>query len=201
VPRPRTVDDAQILSATVRAIGQVGPGRLTLERVAREVGLSPATLVQRFGSKRGLLVAVAESGREETEAFVAALRRRHRSPLARAREFLLCFAGMAATPREMANHLAFLQMDLTDPVFHRITLGAFRSNEAILAGLLREAVTTGELGGASPRLLARVLLSVASGSLLTWAVFRQRTAREWLARDVDSVLAPHRPRGRRLRRG
>ena len=58
-PRPRLASDADILAAAGRAIGRVGPVELTLADVAGELGLSPATLVQRFGSKRGLLLALA----------------------------------------------------------------------------------------------------------------------------------------------
>ncbi|MET8542281.1 helix-turn-helix domain-containing protein, partial [Kitasatospora sp. NPDC004799] len=57
MPRPRTTSDAEILAATARAIGIHGPGRLTLAHVGAEAGVSPATLSQRFGSKRGLLLA------------------------------------------------------------------------------------------------------------------------------------------------
>ena len=39
-PRPRTVSDEEILAATARMIGRVGPLRLTLGHVAREVGLA-----------------------------------------------------------------------------------------------------------------------------------------------------------------
>ena len=35
-PRPRTIDDAEILAATARVIERVGPGNLTLARVAQE---------------------------------------------------------------------------------------------------------------------------------------------------------------------
>ena len=53
--RPRTHSDDALLDATFRAVGAVGPARLTLADVAREAGVAPATLVQRFGSKRALL--------------------------------------------------------------------------------------------------------------------------------------------------
>jgi len=43
-------------------MGELGPAKLTLARVAKAAGLSPATLVQRFGSKRALLLALAKSG-------------------------------------------------------------------------------------------------------------------------------------------
>ncbi len=195
-PRPRSVSDDQILTATARMIGRVGPVRLTLAHVAREVGLSPATLVQRFGSKRNLLLSLARQGAGGEDDYLARLREQEGSPLRTARAFLLCFAGLAASPKEMANHLAFLQIDLTDAAFHRITARLFRSNEEALAGLLAEAKAGGELAAKDPRALARLLLAVVNGSLLTWAVYREGAAADWLARDVDAALAPHLARAR-----
>ena len=79
--RPRTVSDAEILQAAGRAISRIGPVKLTLADVAREVGLSPATLVQRFGSKRGLLLALAESAAASVDDCFAAVRAAHPQPL------------------------------------------------------------------------------------------------------------------------
>ena len=62
MPRPKTVDDTAVLDAAMRVVDRAGPGGLTLGAVAGEVGLSPATLVQRFTSKRGLLLALARRG-------------------------------------------------------------------------------------------------------------------------------------------
>jgi AcrR family transcriptional regulator len=191
-PRPRTVSDEEILAATARAIGRVGPLRLTLAHVAREVGLSPATLIQRFGSKRALLLAFARQGGGDDQAFMDGLRAEGRTALETARAFLLCFAGLAPSPKEMANNLAFLQIDLTDAAFHRITSRLFRSQHQALAGLLAEAQVEGELGPVDARALARVLLAVVNGSLLTWAVYRDGPAAAWLARDVDLALEPYR---------
>ena len=192
-PRPRTVSDDEILAATARTIGRVGPVRLTLAHVAREVGLAPATLLQRFGSKRNLLLSLARQGSGDDGGFLDGLRAQGHSPLETARAFLLCFAGLAASPKEMANHLAFLQIDLTDAAFHRITSRLFKANQQALSGLLAEAKQGGEIVGAEPRALARLLLAVVNGSLLTWAVYREGHAATWLARDVDLALEPYRP--------
>jgi AcrR family transcriptional regulator len=73
-PRPRQASDAEILAAALTAILRHGPVRLTLAHVAREAGLSPAALVQRFGSKRGLLLAVASGGPEGNAAIFTSLR-------------------------------------------------------------------------------------------------------------------------------
>ena len=190
-PRRRTVDDREVVAAAARVIGRVGPARLTLALVADEVGLAPATLIQRFGSKRGLLLAIAESGREDPGPWVARLRERHASPLAALREFLLGFARMASTPDEMANHLAFFQMDLTDPDLRRLTRAVLTSNERAVTGLLRDAVAAGELRRLDPETLAPVLLTVAQGSLLSWAVHRKSTAKAWVRRHVETALRPY----------
>src|SRR2546423_683694 len=70
------------LAAASRGIGRLGPGRLTLADVAHEAGLAPATLLQRFGSKRGLLLALVEFGLAGVDECFAVVRAAHRSPLA-----------------------------------------------------------------------------------------------------------------------
>jgi len=190
-PRPRTVDDAEILAATGRVIGSVGPAKLTLARVAEEVGLAAATLVQRFGSKRNLLIAFAESGRDDPGRYLAQLRDQHDSPLAMLREFLFCFAQMASTPQEMANHLAAFQMDLTDPDLRLLALDVHDWNETTVADLLSEALAAGEVEGCDPREFAPILITVAQGSLLSWAIYRKGSARDWIARHVDITLRPY----------
>ena len=190
-PRPRTVDDAEILEACQRVMHRVGPAKFTLALVAAEAGLAPATLVQRFGSKRALIRALAGTVRGQGRGMAADLRARFPSPLRVAREFLLCWAQMASTPREMANHLAYLQMDLTDPVLHRHLVELSRENLEVLRELLDDAVKAGELVPHDSAALSRALNAAVSGGLLAWATFREGTAREWLEADLDVLLAPY----------
>src|SRR5262245_58001158 len=118
-PRPRTVPDADILVAAQRAMARLGPKRLTLAEVAKEAGLSAATLVQRFGSKRGLMLALWADALEGIDACFDMLRPANPSPV----EALLAAATEMSrhtnSPEEMANHLAFLQIDISDPEFHK----------------------------------------------------------------------------------
>lgn len=193
MPRPRTISDADILAAAARVIGEVGPSRLTLALVAQAAGLSAATLVQRFGSRRSLLLHLAESAAGETRTAVARARAAASSPLAAARHLLEAFAALATTPAEMANHLAFLQMDLTDPDFHRLTRRQAQEQERGLRTLLQEAMAAGELRAGDAGTLARTLLTVTNGSLLRWAIMRKGSAAAWLRRDLDAVLLPWRP--------
>ncbi len=57
-PRPRETSDEEILDATARVMQRLGPTQLTLADVAKEAGVVPATLIQRFGTKRGLLLTL-----------------------------------------------------------------------------------------------------------------------------------------------
>jgi hypothetical protein len=50
--------------------------------VAREAGISPAALMPRFGSKRGLLLAFAAQGPDGNRFLFNGLRAAHRSPVA-----------------------------------------------------------------------------------------------------------------------
>ena len=56
-PRARKATDEDVYCAVIQAISRLGPQRMTLGDVAREVGVTAGALVQRFGSKRGLLLA------------------------------------------------------------------------------------------------------------------------------------------------
>jgi AcrR family transcriptional regulator len=198
-PRPRTVDDGAILEAAARTISRLGPSNFTLADVARAVQLSPATLVQRFGSKRGLMLALAEQGVAGVDACFAAVRAAHRAPLDALVAAATEMTRWVDTPEEMANHLAFLQIDLSDPEFYRLML---ENSTRILAGykaLLDDAVNTGDLSTCDTRRLASAVGSMAGGSLIAWAVMRQGTAEQFVRKDLQTLLAPYKT-SRRPRR-
>jgi AcrR family transcriptional regulator len=201
-PRPRTIDDESILQAAARVISRVGPSTFTLADVARAVRLSPATLLQRFGSKRGLMLALAEQGVNGVEACFAAVRTAHPKPLDALVAAATEMTRFVDTPEEMANHLAFLQIDLSDPDFYRLML---ENSRRILAGyraLLDDALAGGELVACDTRRLARAVASLSGGSLIVWAVMREGTAEAFVRKDLDTLLAPYRraPSARRRNR-
>ena len=107
-PRPKTASDAAILDAAARLLSRLGPARMRLEDVAREVGLSPATLLLRFKSKRNLLLAVAEHGITGMAESFRARRQRSASALHVVTDVSECVREIAEEPQQLANLLAFL---------------------------------------------------------------------------------------------
>jgi AcrR family transcriptional regulator len=191
-PRSRTVPDEDILEATARVIGRVGPSRFTLADVAAEVGLAPATLVQRFGSKRRLLLALSESSAGAVEACFAGLRAAHTSPLDALLAAATDMTRYVESPEVLANHLAFLQLDLSDPEFHRLALESARRLRVGYQALLDEAVAAGELAACDTGRLARAVEAVAGGSLIAWAIHREGNAAAFVRADLATLLEPYR---------
>lgn len=191
--RPRTVSDQDLMMATARVMGRLGPVKLTLAAVAREAGVTAATLVQRFGSKRGLMLKIAAEGAEYGDACFDVVRSAHpASPL----DALLAAAGgmadMAKTPEELANSLAFLQIDISDPEFYVHMLELSKKTVSGYRALLKDAIAAGQLRPHDTLRMARAINAMAGGSLISWAVFREGTARRWLRRDLETLLEPYR---------
>jgi AcrR family transcriptional regulator len=201
-PRPRATSDEDLLAATHRVVSRLGPN-LTLADVAKEAGVSPATLMQRFGSKRGLLLAFAAAGSGDMGHELRAIRAKHPSPLAAVYEVARCMAAMAETPETLANSLAFLQMDLVDPDFHQHALEHSRGMQAGLKALLDEAVEEGELAPTDTMRLARAVQAMIGGSLLQWAIDRDGTVADRMSEDLGALLnsrnSPSRARKRASR--
>ncbi|BCY08595.1 TetR/AcrR family transcriptional regulator [Actinoplanes sp. L3-i22] len=153
--RPRTVTDDALLDAAAAAVAESGPAAVTLARIGARAGVTAAALSQRFGSKRGLLLALARRSAAELPARIAAV------PDTPA--LIELFAGLAATitsPAEFANHLQFLLLDVSDPEFREVTRGYARAVERAIAGVLRSS---------DPE-LPRAVHAAYNGALITWGM-------------------------------
>ena len=190
-PRPRKATDDEIFAAAYRVMARVGPAQLTLAEIGAEAGLTAGALVQRFGSKLGLLRALMAAFTGESPRMFEALRGRHRSPLAAVRDYADCLAQMGDSPGGLAHHLAWLQLDLTDPVMHAELRAQSQAGLESLRALLDDAAAAGELRRTTDtRALARAVQVAATGSLMTSAALGE-PARAAMRRDVDGVLAAH----------
>jgi AcrR family transcriptional regulator len=162
--RPRTRSDAQVLDAALRAVSAHGVARLTLADVAREAGLAPSTLAERFGSKRALLLAAA----------------RHAAAVVRlqdgdAVDALVALAAGVGDRRAFAHQLALLELDVSDPEFRAAATEHAASVRAQL---------TARVGDAD---LARALQVAYNGSLVLWAVGGEGELPEALRADLEAV--------------
>src|SRR5688572_15255861 len=109
---------------------RVGPTEFTLGEIAAEAGITPGALVQRFGSKRELQIALAEGVAESAGDMIRGLGEQYGSPLAAIRAYGDCMAEMATTPEALARNLAYLTVDISDPELRKRLLVQSRATRA-----------------------------------------------------------------------
>ncbi len=191
VGRPRSVSDEAVFEAVSAVVAEVGPAGLTLSAVAERAGLSAPALAQRFGSKRRLLVAYAASAASSVDDLFEQARKGSPDPLSTVRAALVAFAAPVATRAALANNLAFLYLDLTDPELGALAAEQSRLLRRRLRGLLREATAAGDVVDVDPGALADTLYTVYNGALVTWAIDGRGSLARWLTDRLDRVLAPY----------
>ncbi|MGY1603054.1 TetR/AcrR family transcriptional regulator [Geodermatophilus sp. SYSU D00815] len=188
MPRPRTVDDEAILAATAAAVGEVGPSRLTLADVGTRVGLAPATLLQRFGSRRGLLLALAAHDVDAAPRRIRAAATGDRK-LAGLVEVLSDEAAALRTPAEFANHLSLLLLDLSDPEFQALARRHAQGVLAAVVDVLTAARDAGELpDDTDPDALGSLVHATYNGALVSWGLDPDGRPAEAVARRLDALL-------------
>jgi AcrR family transcriptional regulator len=198
-PRQRKAEDRDVFAALVRVMERVGPPGLTLRAIAAEAGLTAGALVQRFGSKRALLLAHARHAAATGDiGFGAPADVRSASPLDEVRAAVRVYARLAGSPQAALRNLAYLHNDLADPVLRRHLLRSTRATRARYERLLADAVAAGELRVETDiRALARMLEVTLGGSLLAWTLHREGSADEWLRADLEAMLRPFLRRGKK----
>jgi len=191
-PRRRKAEDADVFAALVRVMHRRGPAELTLREIAAEAGVTAGALVQRFGSKRALLLAHARHASATVDIGVAVVERRTPSPLKALRSVTAVHAQLAGSPRAALRNLAYLHNDLADPVLRVHLLRLWRAARAHYEHLLADAVAAGELrADTNVPALARSIEVTLNGSFLGWALYQKGAAAEWLRDDLDATLRPY----------
>jgi AcrR family transcriptional regulator len=205
-PRPRKASDEEVFAAAYRAMNRLGPGELTLADIAREAGVTASALVQRFGSKRDLLLRLSGEVAGGAAHLFAGLREAHRSPLATLFAYADCMADLGPSPAALARNLSWLLVDLTDPAFRKNVQAQTRATEREIRKLIEAAFEAGELRQIEGRrvstaALARTIAAIVGGSLLNWAFHEAGTARHWIRKDLGVALSPWKPVSRGAREG
>ena len=193
-PRPRTVDDKTILEAAFRVISKIGPDRLTLADVGAEAGLSAATLVQRFGSKRDLMLSILRHALQAVDARFATAMASNESPLESLYASVMDRADPREDPQMLTNRLAFYLASLDDPEFFALASENPKSELVGYKMMIDKAIEAGELTASylDSEQLAQMIQTTHAGSILTWCVSRQGSLRTKIRRDLDIALRPFR---------
>lgn len=131
--------------------------------------MSAATLIKRFGSKRGLLIALSQRWVDsiDSDPPVDA----DESPLAALHRFSVGSYIASDNADDAPNHLSSLSMDLGDPELTRLLALGWQRNRSQLEHLITRAVDAGDLPHApDPGVAARTMFALLEGTFLGWTV-------------------------------
>ncbi|GAA5200163.1 TetR/AcrR family transcriptional regulator [Rugosimonospora acidiphila] len=186
-----------MLAAAAAVIGRAGPG-FTLADVAAQAQVSAGTLVHRFGSKHGLLLAMVRTAVEDTRREMSALGAGDGDPLAALVRAIVERYAPLDDPATAANNLAQLAADLSDEALRAAMADLYAAVRHGIGALLRRAVEAGALPGAPPvPVAARILAATADGTAIHWSTHPHGGLRRRLATDLDHILVGwrHAPAG------
>lgn len=189
--RPRKASDEELLKAAYRALGEVGPQQLTLGHAARQAKVSPATLVNRFGSRETLLFKVSEMVTVETEERSS---RKFSSQAALDDLFELVgqVSDVATSASTLANYVSFLQMELASPAMR---VSVERRLIALGSGLkarLEAAIQNNEMIDTDIDNLVELILAVITGTQIGWLLKADESLPEQVAENIRRLLQPYR---------
>lgn len=195
--RPKSISDATLIEVVGAVLLRLGPARFTLADVAKEVGLSPATLVQRYGSKRGLILAFSQAAVARAANPFTLARAETASPttaLLRA----LTYATHAFDSRQaVVNGLYVLIADLEDPELLALAQAHAEAVQNAIAALLEEAVAAGELRRTNTTSLSLSVQVTYNGAVLQWGLRGTDNFEDYL----KNVLKPLLPLTREIDKG
>jgi AcrR family transcriptional regulator len=195
--RPRGIADEELLALAQGLVFEVGPAAFTLQKCASRAGVSAATLIKRFGSKRQLLLALNRRWVASVGPGVAAAAKDHDTALGRLRAAALWGFGDLDSPANATGQLAALALDLQDEKMRELLAAGWRIVQDHLARLAQDAISAGELSGRPPaEQVARILRAAAEGTCLAWSVSPDGSLLALLEADLDAILASWRVTGR-----
>lgn len=180
--RPRKIADEDVVEAVAGLIAREGPGALTFASASAVTGLSPATLVQRYGNREALLRAALLWMWDQLDAETQAADAAHPVDPEGAVALLVRLSAGYGAGDEAAQGLLLLREDFRDPVL-RARGAAW--NKALIAALGRRLSPDPE----EQERLGRLMASQWQGAVLWWGFSREGTLRGQLRRELREWLA------------
>lgn len=184
MPRHKTVSDRIVIDQALEVLAERGLEGFTFAAVAAEAGLAPATLVQRFGSKEGMLERALERAHERLEEEM-------RRPFGRSRPreglitWLVALAHPLRTRALMAGHLQLLQKDLRD---NRLRARARRQSEMMQERIGQHLAAWSETSPDETLPDAQTVEAHWHGLIIQWGLAGDGSLDDWLRDGLGALL-------------
>jgi AcrR family transcriptional regulator len=174
--RRKSISDEDVLDRALPLMASSGPGGFTLAELAREIGVAPATLLQRFGDKQTLIERALARDNERFVEWVNALPDGVGADVV-ARIYADATKLFGENP-SMADHLLWLREDIRDPGLNRLALDRFKVFRAAIVKRLPPMRVP-------PDTAARLLDAQYHGAVIQWALEPRGRLADFVARSLE----------------
>lgn len=166
--RSKTISDEALLDGLLAVVEEEGPDGLSFARAAQAAGLSPATLVQRFGTRDAMIEAVLLHGWDRLDAATATADAEASAGPAGAVDLLMRLMSGDRAEQDLTDGLLLLREDFRNPVLRaRGSDWGFRLATALGRRLTDDPAAAERLGWQ--------MASVWQGAIIWWG-FRHDAA-------------------------
>jgi AcrR family transcriptional regulator len=176
MPRRKTISDEEVLDRALPLMASAGPAGFTLADLAREIGVAPATLLQRFGDKQTLIERALARDNERFVEWVEAL------PDGVGADVVARIYGDATRlfgdNPSLADHLLWLREDIRNPGLNRLALERFRIFRAAIVKRMPPMRVSADAA-------ARLLDAQYHGAVIQWALEPQGRLADFVTRSLE----------------
>jgi len=180
--RPKTIPDEQVLDSLLPALMESGPDGFTFARAAKTCGLSPATLVQRYGARGALVQAILLRAWDRLDAETEAADAEEAPTPEGAINLLLRLMPPEIAQRNASDGLLLQREDIRNPVLRRRGAAwGHRLAEALSRRLSKDP--------AQGKRFAWQMASLWQGAHTWWALTREEPPEQAIRRVLEDWVA------------
>jgi AcrR family transcriptional regulator len=176
VTRRKSISDEAILDRALPLMASAGPAGFTLADLAREVGVSPATLLQRFGDKQTLIERAFARDNERFVVWVENL------PGGVGADVVVRIYSEATKlfgdNPSLADHLLWLREDIRDPALNRLARQRFELFRAAIVKRLPPMRVPADTA-------ARLLDAQFHGAVVQWGLDPRGGLADFVTRSLE----------------
>lgn len=188
--RPREYPDQLIFQGVHQALSKTGYAKLTLERIATEIHISPAALSKRFGSKKSLLLAYSDAVIEQIKISFHQVQLQEKKPLKALAHIFLSSVKAVDSPQTLANITSLYVEGIADPDLLARSRTRLQLIDDQVRSLLNRAVEEGEIKPCDTAKVSRVLQAAVGGALMIWIKEPDRTLTAWTEDCMELIIGP-----------
>lgn len=182
----KSIDDQSVLEKALLVISEQGPEKFTLADVGKAVGLAPATLMQRFGSKQQLLILAAKQANVKLRSDLEELKKKKLPWDQELIHLLSAVPEGFGSRQDIANSLGVLKLDMIDPELHPIARHLFESLRQRIQELLQEGQASAQLDPSfDVGVITWELDALRHGLVIQWTLSGKGTIEKWLKKGFN----------------